>query len=252
MVDRNDLIAIVNRTGAGPAPEITVIQRRGGSAKRLGVFSSSFNPLTAAHIEVMRKAVRTAGLDEVMALAGKTNADKTAYECSLENRVQMLLAGLSRWPDTSVGLSSSAFFVDKIDALAREYPADTEFFFIVGFDTFERVLDAEDRYTALYHRRFAGREDALRRLLSQSYLIVAGRSDKGVREVRNLAEGAAGDMHGRIRYLDLAPEFRDQSASEVRRRIRAGETITGLVPEEVESYIHEHGLYESERVREEG
>ena len=249
-MEREDIIEIARRTGFGPEPEITLIKRTSTSARRLGIFSSSFNPLTIAHMEVMRMAAGAVGLDEVIALAGKTNADKSGYECPLEARIEMLLEGLSRCSDISVGLSSSAFFVDKVDAVARRYPPKTELFFIIGFDTFERVLDTEERYTALYHRRFANRADALQYLLSRSHLIVAGRWDKGLEEVRGLAGRDAGALAGRVLYLELAPELRGQSASEVRRRIRAGETVAGLVPLEVERYIDEHSLYKSQRVQE--
>ena len=242
-VEREDLIKLAECTGLGPEPEVTLIKRAGPSGKRLGVFSSSFNPLTIAHLEVMRAAAEGVGLDEVLALAGKTNADKSDYDCPLEVRIEMLLAGLSQFPNMSVGLSSSAFFVDKVDSLARHYPARTEIFFIVGFDTFERVLDSEDRYTTRYHRRFRGPADALNYLLSRSHLIVAGRLDKGREEVRRLVEREAAGLSQRIIFLEPASELRDRSAGEVRCRIEAGLPVNGLVPEAVERYIDQHGLY---------
>ena len=155
----------------------------------------------------------------------------------------MLLAGLPKIPPITPALSSSAFFVDQIDSLASHYSPQTEIHFIVGFDTFERILDPEGKYVALYHRRFGDRREALRRLLSRSRLIVAGRSDNGLMEVRALAEREAGDLSDRILYSDLAPEIKSRSASEVRARIAAGLPVTGLVPEAVERYIDEHGLY---------
>jgi nicotinate-nucleotide adenylyltransferase len=48
---------------------------------------------------------------------------------------------------------------------------------------------------------------------------------------------------GRIFLVPISA--RDVSSTEVRRRVRAGETIRGLVPEDVEAYIHDRGLYRS-------
>ena len=245
-VERNELVELIALTGLGSEPEIRLVSRAGDPGRRLGVFSSSFNPLTVAHIEVMRAAADAVGLDELVALAGKTNADKSSYECPLESRIEMLMAGLSYTANMSIGISSSAFFVDKVDAFARVYPPSTRLHFIVGFDTFERIIDVGQRYTASYHRRFAGREEALRHLLSACRLIVAPRLDKGFEEFQSLAARAPSGLEDRCVYLDLAPELRRRSSSEVRRRLAAGEPVTGLVPAAVERYIEEHRLYRLE------
>ena len=208
------------------------------------VFASSFNPPTIAHVELIRRAAESFSLDEILALAGQTNADKRDYESSLEQRLQMLTLTFAAEPHVSIGLSSHAFYVDIIDALKRSYPVQTDLHFIVGFDTFERVLDAEDRYTSRYYRAFGERTEALEYLFAHSRLIVAGRAGLGLPNVRRLVQREPVVPPDRVFYLDFPGELGELSATEVRNRRRKGQPIRELVPVTVENYIIERGLFE--------
>jgi nicotinate-nucleotide adenylyltransferase len=242
-MEHGPLNRIIEQVGASGVPEIEIIKRATLSGPRPGVFPSSFNPTTIAHVELMRRAAREFSLGETLALAGKANADKADYDCSLEDRLGMLISAFAGDDRVSVGLSSHAYFSDMLDALNRAYAEPEDFYFIVGFDTFERVLDRQDRYTAKYHRRFRDRREALEYLMSQSHFIVAARAGAGYAHLRDLIEGEPELLEGRVHFLDLAAELAELSATEVRTRLREGLEVTGLVPAEVEEYIERHGLY---------
>ena len=226
----------------GP-PHIELIKRAEATGARLGVFASSFNPPTIAHVQLIQRAAEAFSLDEILALAGKTNADKLDYECSLEDRLAMLTLTFADEPRVSIGLSSHAFYVDMTDALELAYPAQTDLHFIVGFDTFERVLDAEDRYTRRYYREFRGRTEVLEHLFARSRFIVAGRAGAGLHSVGLLVEREPAVPPDRVLYLDFPADLGELSATEVRKRRRESRLIKGLVPAKVEKYIEEHGLY---------
>jgi nicotinate-nucleotide adenylyltransferase len=234
---------IIKRVDPSREPRIEIIKRAEPTGLRLGVFASSFNPPTIAHVELMQRAAEAFSIDETLALAGKTNADKLEYECTLEDRVAMMAGTFAGEPRTSIGLSSHPFYVDMIDALQRLYPRETDLHFTVGFDTFERVLDLEDRYTERYYRRFSNRTAALEYLLSRSSLIVAGRSGVGLDRITSMVEREPAVPRQRVLYLDFPGDLGELSATAVRERVRAGRPITGLVPAVVEHYIQEHGLY---------
>jgi nicotinate-nucleotide adenylyltransferase len=234
---------IIERVETGGEPRIELIKRAQVSGPRLGVLAASFNPITVAHIELMRRAAAQFSLDETLALAGKTNADKKTYECPLDERLRMLSLTFAGDAGVSTGLSSHAYYVDMLAAIERAYPPDTHLHFIVGFDTFERVLDVDARYTAKYFHRFGSRAEALRHLLGRSRLIVAGRSGAGYTNVRTLIEREQAAPGESILYLDFPQDLGEYSATDVRRRVRAGEPIAGLVPPAVEAYIYERGLY---------
>ena len=228
-------------------PSIQFIKRAEPGGPRLGVFASSFNPPTTAHVELMRRAAREFLLDETLALAGLANADKSQYECPLEDRLRMLTLTFAGEHRVSIGVSSHAFFVDMIDALRSAYPRKTDLHFVVGFDTFERVVDREDRYTRKYHRRFDDRAGALEYLLARSRLVVAGRRGSGEGDIRAMVERDLKGLAGRVSYLDVPADITEMSATRVRDRVRAGLAIEGLVPPAVELYIKEKRLYTGER-----
>jgi nicotinate (nicotinamide) nucleotide adenylyltransferase len=228
---------------SGDAPEIELIKRADISGPRLGVFAASFNPPTVAHVELIRCATNTYSLDEVVALAGRANADKLEYECSLADRVEMLRLTFASEPRISIGVSSHAFYVDMIEAIGGQYSGQTDLHFIVGFDTFERVIDREDRYTARYHRSFSDRIEALQYLFGRSKFIVAARAGSGREAVEQLLQNEPAVPGAKILFLEFPEELGEVSATEVRRRRRIGEAISGLVPVQVEQYIEERGLY---------
>ena len=245
-MDPKLLEKLIDRAGQSRRPEIIFVKRVDAQVRSLGVFPSSFNPVTCAHLELMRRAADQYSLGEILALAGITNADKTSYDCPLNDRLQMLLLSLDSSAVVSVGISSSAFFVDMVPAIADSYPARTEIYFIAGLDTFERILDRENRYINRYHLRFREGSEALAYLLDRSHLIVAGRQGRGSADLSAIIGGGqlipdAG--RERILYLDWPPELGDRSASDVRERIGAGLSIKGLVPPAVERYIEQHRLY---------
>ena len=242
-MDSDRVKEIIDDVDPSGRPDIKIIQRGPATGPRLGVFASSFNPPTIAHVELIQRAARAFSLDEILALAGKTNADKLDYECSLEHRLAMLTLAFAAEPNVSIGLSSHAFYVDLIDSLRRAYPAQTDLHFIVGFDTFERVLDLEDRYTGRYYREFGKRTEALSYLFANSSLIVAGRLGAGLQNVTQLVECEPVVPSDRVFYLDVPADLGELSATGARKRRREGQSINELVPATVENYIREHGLY---------
>jgi len=244
----DQISSAIERVRQRGEPRIEMIKRAAVPGLRLGVFASSFNPPTIAHVELIRRATESFLLDETLTLAGQTNADKLSYECSLEDRVAMMELAFAGDAGTSIGLSSHAFYVDMVDALGHVYPPQTDLHFIVGFDTFERVLDPEDRYKKRYYREFSGRLEALEYLFARSSFIVAARAGAGLDNVRLLVEREPVVPRDRVLYLDFPPDLGDLSATEVRNRSGAGESIKGLVPAAVEQFISRHATYKAKGI----
>jgi nicotinate (nicotinamide) nucleotide adenylyltransferase len=242
-VDIESIRKAIESTGLGDRPEIKIIKRAGLTGERLGVFPSSFNPITAAHLELMRLSAERFALDELLALAGKANADKLRYDCPLEERIMMVLLALANMERASVGISSHAYFVDMVCAIRAVYSEPKEIYFIMGFDTFERTLDHDGKYFKRYHRQFGSAAEALEFLLGQSRIIVASRGRARIEQLLALVSEIPQQLRDRVLYLHMPDALSERSATEVRERLRAGLPISGLVPPEVERYIQGRRLY---------
>ena len=118
--------------------------RRLVALEMLGVFPSSFNPLTVSHVELIKRALFEFSMDEILLVLDKKTLDKDFFGATLEDRLLMLRIYCRSKMKLSVGLSSHGLFVDKIIALRNIYSKENDIYFIVGFDTLVRILD--ERY----------------------------------------------------------------------------------------------------------
>ncbi|MBI4530876.1 MAG: nicotinate-nicotinamide nucleotide adenylyltransferase [Candidatus Latescibacteria bacterium] len=202
---------------------------------RLGVLSSSFNPPTTAHVMMVEQAKKTYALHEVLLLLSMRNVDKPLLGAPLEDRLSMVVRFAIHNPILSVGATTHALLLDQTKAFLPWYPPETEVFWVVGFDTFVRILDPT---------YYTDPENEIRRLFDTVHLIVVSRGSQKVDDVKALLDlPSSRSFADRIRCLELDPFHAHLSSTEVRRRVAANELITDLVPPEVATYIREHGLY---------
>src|SRR5262249_20572379 len=235
---RDELLSL-----SGGHQGVVLVKRAETSGPRLGGFASSFNPVTTAHGELIGQAASRFSLDEVLALAGTSNADKETYDCPLSVRLQMMEMAFADSRNISIGISSTAFFVDMVDLIAHAYPSPPSLYFIVGFDTFVRILDLDGRYLHRYKGAFRDPFSVLDYLLSASHLIVASRSGRGEGEIADVAARVPGLPADRILFLEFPRYLGERSSTEVRQRIQAGLGISGLVAPAVEAFIQANNLY---------
>jgi cytidyltransferase-like protein len=171
------------------------VRRAAGAPSRLGVFPGAFNPPTRAHVALAEAAL--AHVEEVVFVLPRAFPHKQYADAPLELRIEMLKRALD--PRFAIAISEGGLFIE----IAREL--EGELWFICGADAAERIVNWD-------YGAGSSIEDQLR----EYGLLVAPRGT--VYE----------SPHPRIRGLGV--RCGDISASEVRRRIRAGEPWEELVP----------------------
>jgi nicotinate (nicotinamide) nucleotide adenylyltransferase len=179
--------------------------------RRLGILAGAFNPLTRAHVELV-KAARSQ-VDQVVCVVPRVYPHKEFHGAALADRIAMLEAARGPY---DVDVTEGGLFIDIARELRAKRPHD-EAWFICGRDAAQRIIEWD-----------YGEANAIDRLLDEFGLLVAARQGEYSPPDR---------LRDRIRALAVPPDIDSHSSTEVRRRIVAGEPWEHLVPEPIRDIV---------------
>lgn len=197
---------------------------------RIGIFGGTFDPIHMGHLVVTEEARVLLGLNEVLFIpAGrpwfKAHQDVTDG-C---HRIAMVELAIGSNPcfksvDIEVIRPGATYTVDTIVELQQRLGDEVEFYLILGVDSLHEI-----------HR---WRE--VERLFDMATIVGMSRPDSPEFDPKTL-DGIAPNASAKVTMLK-GPMI-DISGTDIRRRVAEGRSIKYRVPEAVESYIYEHGLY---------
>jgi len=216
--------------------------------ERIGLLGGTFDPVHAGHLRSAVEVRRRFGLDRVLFIPSFSPPHKgRGAQAGAEDRYRMVELACAGNPDfipsrLEVEERQTSYSVRTVEKVHRTYP-DAWVFFILGVDAFleiatwreaERVLEA-CQWVVTTRPGFP---------LDAAGGVLGGRLRPRLQALAG-DESAAETSFGPGRIFLLPIPALDISSTEIRRRVRAGETIRGLVPAAVETYIHDRGLYRS-------
>lgn len=194
---------------------------------RIGVLGGTFDPFHVGHLAAALVAIDCAHLERVIFVPAAQPPHRPAAVASVQARLAMsklATSGEVRFAvsDIEVRRAGPSYTAETLEELGGLHP-DAELFLILGWDA-----------ASLFHTWH--RPERVRELAS---IVIVGRPGSTEPQEADLqASGLGGD--GVVLCLGHTPAV---SASEVRRAVAAGESITGMVPEAIEQYIKAHHLY---------
>ena len=217
---------LFNRLDPSAPPQIELVYRAVPSilkcGKKLGIFSGSFNPLTLAHTRMVEDTFATYELDELLLLLAKANVDKTVFGLPLAARLLTVKKYAESQEAFSVGVSSHGRYIDKVTALKSIFPSDTEFHFIVGYDTLIRIFDP--KYYTDFHAE-------LQALFVSARFIVANRAEADIKTIASfMAQPDIRQYASYVSSLLLPDAYAHISSTQVRELLARGAAIEHLVP----------------------
>jgi nicotinate-nucleotide adenylyltransferase len=210
----------------------------------LGVLGGTFDPIHNGHIAAADVAQRVLDLDMIMLVpslipphrqdpVGATSEQRFAM-------TQLAAGGRLRWVASRIELDREgpSYTYDTLVEL-REGLQSTQIFFILGTDAFAEIA-TWSRYPAV---------------LDRAHFVVVSRPGITLDSLRERVPSAF-ESHppcAPSRLRDLGSEETrvilvesntpDISSTDIRRRVRAGQPLSGLVPDTVAEYIRAHRLY---------
>lgn len=197
---------------------------------KLGIMGGTFDPVHFGHIFIAEEVRRELKLDEIWFIPSGNPAHKRGKEVApAEKRYQMLQAAIASYPQFSISdiemkRDGYTYTIDTLQELHRILPPDTLLHYIVGAD----VVAELDTWKA-YQEDFklcsfvAVRRPGYNQTLFQN----------SVEKMRGLG----------ARILVVQTTQRNISSSEIRSKVRNGQSISALVPPAVETIIQQERLY---------
>ncbi len=194
--------------------------------RRLGILGGTFDPIHIGHLVMASYATDAIDLDEVWFMPAQTPPHKHHEITPVEHRAEMVRRAVhldSRFAFSGLDLRGDgpSYTSELLASLAESMP-DTELVFLVGADSLTTFANWHEPETILKH----------------ATLGVAERPGSTIdNRIRNALPGLAERIH------EFDSPLIELSSSEIRERRRQRKSITYLVPENVENYILERGLY---------
>lgn len=194
--------------------------------KRIGIFGGAFDPPHQGHINLVNEVCKRLGLEEMLIVPTYNSPHKSTPLTPYEDRAEMcrlaFKSTIVEISDIEKQLGGEGYSINMIRAVKEKYPGKgIKFFLIIGGDMLF-YFTSWFRYESI---------------LKECSVVAAARDEDSYAD---MCEEAA--RLGHIKVLNLP--VTEVSSTEIREKIRKGESTEGLLTDGVAEYIKERGLYQ--------
>jgi nicotinate-nucleotide adenylyltransferase len=192
------------------------------TVKRLGILGGSFDPIHLGHLMIAQEALWQCKLDAILFVVTANPPHKRAPEADVEDRFRMVELAVSGEPAfepsrIEIERGGESYTAETLRELRRIYP-NASFCLIVGADS---VLDF-----SVWKEPEA--------VIDMAQVAVAPRPGFDLSKMEPRLQGKTVVFQSPTLAL---------SSTMIRKRLHEGKPVRFLVPDVVEKYIRERGLY---------
>jgi nicotinate-nucleotide adenylyltransferase len=215
--------------------------------ERIGVFGGTFNPIHLGHVQAALEVQKTFLLDKVLIIPSfipphKGIPDIASPTCRLQ-MVKLAVASYPRFVPSAIEIEAKgkSYSILTLKKLKKQFP-DAMMFFILGVDAFLEIDTWREH----------------KKVLEQCHFIVISRPGYDLDEAIKLL---GGNYEERMIHVSGSTKLRDFvqhpykifllpinaldiASKDIRKKVKMGKSILGLVAESVLEYIHQHKLYQ--------
>jgi nicotinate-nucleotide adenylyltransferase len=215
--------------------------------ERIGILGGTFNPIHLGHVKAALEVQKKFMLDKVLLIPSYIPPHKGSPDVAPPaDRLQMVKLAVVSYPQfvpssVEIDAKGKSYSILTLAKLKRRFP-DAVIFFILGVDAFLEI-DTWREYE---------------KILEQCHFIVISRPGYDLNEAKKLLNGKYAErmvrvlkttkldrlMSHRFKIFLLSIDALDIASKEVRKKVKSGKSIAGLVVEAVEEYIQKNKLYQ--------
>ena len=198
---------------------------------KIGIMGGTFDPIHYGHLVTAEAAREEFRLDKVVFVPSGNPPHKKSKPISRGvDRVNMTVLAIANNPcfevsDIELVRDGYTYTVDTLKEFIKTYGEKNQFFFITGADAVMEILTWKDVST----------------ILKLCRIVSAYRPGSDIEKFKSMVEELERVYKSNIHLIEV-PALAI-SSTEIRRRVKMGITIKYLLPEKVEKYILEKGLY---------
>jgi nicotinate-nucleotide adenylyltransferase len=215
--------------------------------ERIGLLGGTFNPVHEGHLRAALEVQRKFNFHKILFIPSYIPPHKQTTEiASPEDRYAMVELAVRGFPgflasSIEIEAKEKSYSIITLNKVKKMYQ-NAWIFFILGFDAFLEIETWR----------------SYERVLEQCHFIVTSRPGYPLAKAKNVLpenyddkiislgeSGSVGeDLIEKFRIFLLPIRALDVSSTEIRRKIRQGQSVKGFVPEAVEVYIKRKELYQ--------
>lgn len=200
--------------------------------ERIGILGGTFDPVHYAHLAIAEEAYYALSLARVLFVpAGQPPHKPEEYITPVQQRLAMLQLALATNAHFALSLvdiqrTGPTYTVDTLKLLRQELGAQAKLYFIIGADSLKDLPDWHEPAGILAQATIV----ALRR---PGYVEVSGQREQLIARLPALKQ----------RLITLEGPRLAISSTDLRQRVAEGRPTKYQMPEAVEEYILQQGLY---------
>ena len=195
------------------------------NVQKIGLFGGSFDPIHLGHVEIAQMAIKEIPLDTLVVMPAGKAPHKNGAFFSDELRLKMTKAAMKDLNDDRVIVSDwevkqaqvngkTSFTVDTMRYLKKKYPG-AELYLILGTDMFNTLSTWKDPEI----------------IAANMKLVLVNRRGEKLYKPRRKKDRENANIYEPDVVISAEPL--EVSSTEIRRRLTAGESVKGLVPDSV-------------------
>ena len=200
---------------------------------KIGILGGTFDPIHLGHLIIAENVREQLDLNKVIFIPAAIPPHKTSREIiHQKHRLNMVLLATEKNPffevsDLEIRKGGISYSVETLKIIQARIKVPSEYFFIIGSDSLSELYSWKD----------------IDQLAAMCNFVVVARPGFELRKIEEMDLHLSKETENRVLSCLIETNPIGISSTDIRERVKKGQSIKYLVLPAVEKYIYEHNLY---------